>query len=58
MRNFPIGAILAVIALILALLAMLDLVKGDIALGLAIICLALAMLLPLAAGISTDRDRA
>ena len=57
MRNFPIGAILAVIALILALLALLDVVKNGTALGLAVICLALAVLLPLAVGIPGDRDR-
>ncbi len=57
MTNIPIGAILAVVALILALLAILDLVKAGTALGLAIICLALAVLLPAATGIGRDRDR-
>ena len=52
MRNIPIGAILAVIALVLALLAILDVVKAGTALGLAVICLALAVLLPTVAGIS------
>jgi len=57
MTNIPIGAILAVVALILALLAILDLVKAGTALGLAVICLALAVLLPAATGIVRDRDR-
>lgn len=46
MRSFPLAPVLAVIAMILGLLAMLDVVKGDVALGLAIIFLALAVLLP------------
>ena len=57
MRNIPIGAILAVIALVLALLAILDVVKAGTALGLAVICLALAVLLPTAAGIQNDSGR-
>ena len=57
MRNFPIGAILAVIALVLALLAILDLVKAGTALGLAVICLALAVILPVATGVPGDRTR-
>jgi len=57
MRNIPIGAILAVIALVLALLAILDVVKAGTALGLAVICLALAVLLPTVAGIQNDSGR-
>lgn len=61
MRSFPLAPVLAVLAMILGLLAMLDLVKGDVALGLAIVFLALAVLLPgvfdLASGTSTERRR-
>ena len=46
MRSFPLAPILAVVAMILGLLAMLDIVKGDVALGLGIIFLSLAVLLP------------
>ena len=46
MRSFPLAPILAVIAMILGLLAMLDVVKGDVALGLGVVFLALAVVLP------------
>lgn len=41
-----ITTILAIIALVLALLAVLDVVRAGTALGLAVICLSLALLLP------------
>ena len=46
MKTFPLVPILAVIALILSLLAILDIARDDVALGLAIIFLALALMLP------------
>ena len=46
MKTFPLGPIMAVLALILGLLAMLDVVKGDVALGMGMIFLSLAILLP------------
>lgn len=55
MRSMPIAAILAVIALVLAVFAILDVVRAGTALGLAVICLALAVLLPTAAGYSRDK---
>ncbi len=48
MRRMPIAAILAIIALALAVFAILDVVRAGTALGLAVICLAVAVLLPAA----------
>lgn len=56
MKTFPVAAILAVVALVLALLAILDIVKNGTALGLAVICLSLALLIPAAGGFTRDRD--
>lgn len=58
MRTFPLAPILAVIAMILGLLAMLDVVKGDVALGLAIIFLALSVLLPGVLNLAGDATHA
>lgn len=58
MKTFPLVPILAVIALILSLLAILDIARDDVALGLAIIFLALALMLPGVMDItSARRDR-
>lgn len=55
MRRMPLAAILALIALVLAVLAILDVVRAGTALGLAVICLALALLIPSATGYRGDR---
>jgi ABC-type transport system involved in cytochrome bd biosynthesis fused ATPase/permease subunit len=60
MKTFPLAPILAVIALLLALLAILDIARDDVALGLAVIFLALALMVPSVmsmAGGPRDRDR-
>ena len=58
MKNIPIAAILALVALLLALVAILEVVKPWTALGLAVICLALAVLVPAASGVGgRERDR-
>ncbi len=44
--RFSIGSILALVALLLSLLALLDVVRLGAAVCLAVICLAVAMLLP------------
>lgn len=46
MKTFPVAPILAVLALVLALVAILDVARDDVALGLAIIFLALALMVP------------
>jgi hypothetical protein len=47
--------ILAIIALVLALLAILNVVASGTALGLAVICLALALLIPGLSGLRSGR---
>lgn len=49
--------ILAITALVLALLAILDVVRGVTALGLSVICLALALLVPSLPGGGGRADR-
>ena len=46
MRSIPFTLILALAALVFALTAIFDVVKDETALSIAIICLALAILLP------------
>jgi hypothetical protein len=46
MRQLSISGILAIAALVLGLLAVLDVFKPTTGLGLAVICLAVALLLP------------
>ena len=46
MRSIPFTLILSIAALVLALTAILDVVKDETALSLGIICLALAFLIP------------
>lgn len=47
-----ISSILAIVALVLALLALLGIGRGGVALTLAVICLALAVLLPGVGGLN------
>ncbi len=46
MRQLSISGILAIVALVLGLLAVLDIFRATTALGVAVICLAVALLLP------------
>ncbi len=55
--KFSIGSILALVALLLALLALLDVVRSGTALCLAVICLAVAMILPNLGGVVGRNDR-
>ncbi len=55
--KFSISSILALVALLLALFALLDVVRSGTALCLAVICLAVAMLLPSLSGIAGRSDR-
>lgn len=55
--KFSISSILALVALLLAIFALLDVVRSGAALSLAVICLAVAMLLPAVGILGSRNDR-
>ncbi len=55
--KFSISSILALVALLLAIFALLDVVRSGTALCLAVICLAVAMLLPILGALGGRNDR-
>lgn len=55
--KFSISSILALVALLLAIFALLDVVRSATALCLAVICLAVAMLLPGLGALGGRNDR-